>query len=580
MKHNFFFFVSIFTIWCVFTNLSLYAQSSKKIEIICEDSTVLLKLKKSGIKLHYKSEKEFTEKQNAILSYFHQKNYITATIDSVAKHQNGCQVYLFLGKVYQWGDISYNDSTAKILNTSNIDLPQKVNQTDIDNFYEKIIVFLEDRGYPFAQVYFQDFKFKDNIINAHLQIDKNQYILFDSLVIKGHAKITPYFLKGYLGLHKKKPYCESKFLKIPKLIEELPYVTQFQESGLVFYEDKADLYVYLNKRNTNQFDGYLGLVPVDENTGKVSVAGELNIKLQNMFKIGETIDLKWKAPETKSQNLYLNLTFPYLFGTSLGLDGLFSLEKKDTSYITMNYKIGALFSFLGNNYIKVYYNHSTSNVLLKDAYDALINRQISDYKNSFYGLDFMYRNLDFIYNPRKGYSLQINTGLGVRHIVKNTNIDQSYYDTVTFKTLSYKIAGNFAVYIPIKRFFAVTASLNGAAIFSPKIYANELYQIGGMNSLKGFDEESISASAYTIFNTEFRFIYSKFSYLNLFFNAAWYERKIENEYINDIPYGFGLGIAFDTKVGIFAISYALGSQFQNPISFKSGKIHLGMNLLF
>jgi hypothetical protein len=66
----------------------------------------------------------------------------------------------------------------------------------------------------------------------------------------------------------------------------------------------------------------------------------------------------------------------------------------------------------------------------------------------------------------------------------------------------------------------------------------------------------------------------------LFGNGAWYENIAVNRNIRDLPYGLGAGLSFETKAGIFVVSYALGSQFGNPISFRSAKVHLGISSLF
>jgi hypothetical protein len=39
-------------------------------------------------------------------------------------------------------------------------------------------------------------------------------------------------------------------------------------------------------------------------------------------------------------------------------------------------------------------------------------------------------------------------------------------------------------------------------------------------------------------------------------------------------------LAFDTKAGVFSLSYALGKQFDNPISFKTGVVSFGYIALF
>ena len=43
---------------------------------------------------------------------------------------------------------------------------------------------------------------------------------------------------------------------------------------------------------------------------------------------------------------------------------------------------------------------------------------------------------------------------------------------------------------------------------------------------------------------------------------------------------FGAGINFETKAGIFNLSYALGNQFGKGFDFRIGKIHAGLTALF
>jgi hypothetical protein len=50
--------------------------------------------------------------------------------------------------------------------------------------------------------------------------------------------------------------------------------------------------------------------------------------------------------------------------------------------------------------------------------------------------------------------------------------------------------------------------------------------------------------------------------------------------LTDTPLGFGVGTSFETKAGIFALTYALGQQFDNPIELRAGKIHFGFTSLF
>ena len=116
----------------------------------------------------------------------------------------------------------------------------------------------------------------------------------------------------------------------------------------------------------------------------------------------------------------------------------------------------------------------------------------------------------------------------------------------------------------------------GAFLYSPDIFENELYRFGGLKSLRGFDELTLLASQYLIGKIELRYLLEQNSYLALFANGAYYENRSGGNFIHDTPFGFGAGMTFETKLGIFSFNYALGKQFDNPILFRSGKIHFGL----
>ena len=445
---------------------------------------------------------------------------------------------------------------------------------------QKALTYLENHGFPFASIYLDSIAEKNDTVFAHLMIDKSMHCTFDSIVNRGNLKIAKKYLKAYLNLNRKKIYNESIVKQIPKLIQEIPFASQTQSPAVEFTEQKAALYLFLNKKRVNQFDGYIGLVPVSDRSGKVAVSGELNLHLMNLFTIGESIDLQWRATERYTQYLDIKVNFPYLFGTPLGVDGMLTLDKKDTTYLNMNYVIGLNYSFRGYNFVRVYFDYATSNILDKKLYENSNFLSYSDYRKTMYGFAFRFRDLDFIYNPRKGYDINLNFAVGTQKIVKNHNADAHFYDDLDLLTVRYRMQGKIKGYIPLHKRWVMVLGAEGGGIFGKQNLVNELFRIGGMNSLQGFDDLSIRASTYGVALWELRFLMAKIAYINTFFNAAWYEQKIKNNYLHDFPFGFGLGITFTTKAGLFYLSYALGKQLDNPISFKTGKIHFGLAVQF
>ena len=89
----------------------------------------------------------------------------------------------------------------------------------------------------------------------------------------------------------------------------MPFVDVVRPTGVAFVKDKAIVYLYLNKRTVNQFDGYVGITPQDENSGKIAFHGELDLALANLFRLGERITLHWQSSNRHSQNLDITAEF-------------------------------------------------------------------------------------------------------------------------------------------------------------------------------------------------------------------------------------------------------------------------------
>lgn len=117
-------------------------------------------------------------------------------------------------------------------------------------------------------------------------------------------------------------------------------------------------------------------------------------------------------------------------------------------------------------------------------------------------------------------------------------------------------------------------------MLNDNIFSNELFRVGGLKTMRGVDEASIFCSAYAIGTVEYRFLFEENGNFSAFVDLGWWEDDSREQYINDDPIGFGVGASFETKAGIFGITYALGQQFDNPIDLRESKVHFGFTTLF
>jgi len=429
----------------------------------------------------------------------------------------------------------------------------------------QMVTQLEKDGYPFASVFLDSMRTQMDTVFLNMMIDKSKLILYDSIVLKGDLKLSNSYLKSYLNFKKGKRYNEQSVQKISRLISELTFANEIQPSGIDFVEDKANLFLFLNKKKVNQFDGIIGFAPQNQFTGKIGFTGELKLLLINTLHLAESFSLHWQAPESSSQLLDISTQFSYLLNTPFGVDAQFHLDKKDTSYLKMNSVFSINYSFNGNNYIKTFIDYTFSNILLS----SNESNTYGNFNKTMYGIACNYKKLDFQYNPRKGIQFYVQASAGKKNNLTDEENKTRYAGLIDGKG-----------FIPIYKNWIFVLGIKSGFMLGDELYKNEFYRLGGMNSLQGFDELSIYANTYSFGLFEIRYRLNKMSYINGFFNGGWYEQNLVSEYFSDTPYGFGIGFAFETKAGIFNMSYALGSQQGNPLSFKTGKVHFGITVQF
>ncbi|MDR2411031.1 MAG: BamA/TamA family outer membrane protein [Bacteroidales bacterium] len=537
------------------------------------------------LKKYYRTPISIERHLQKLVLRLHNNGFNSAALDTIIVRENICIAQIYVGKKMIISQIIVDGMEKEEIQALKIK-PSLSNSKvfsieDVFLYSNKIATKLWNTGYPFATAKIEELVQQDSGYIATIAVEKNNFIVLDSMIIAGNLRLGKSFLYGYLGLKRRKAYNEHLMQQVPARIQELEFVNVTQPPGISFSDREAALYIYANKQKTNQFDGYLGIVPNDEVSGKVLLTGMLNLNLNNVLTAGENLRFNWQRIQVLSQNLDIYVDFPYLFYSSFGIDGEFMLEKRDTSYINLNFSVGIRYYLQQRNYIRAYYQFRNARLIAHSGLEYLSILPVDiDYNSHLYGLEIVFYKLDYFFNPRKGYAFSFSTAIGQRLIIKNNNIMDSLYKDINLSSMQVQLNGKFDIYFPIKNRWVWYVGLKAGHIQATQLFENEIFRIGGLKTIRGFDEQSIYASTYGILNNELRFIFSKKSYIQLFFDIAWYERKLNRMYLSDLPLGFGAGISFDTKAGIFSFNYALGKQLNNPVRFNTGKITFGYTALF
>jgi outer membrane protein assembly factor BamA len=559
---------------------------SQTIELKLHTKQSKSELTKLNYKKKFSSKKEALKEIDNVISTLQFKGYLLASIDSIYSDSSAITALITENKIYKIAYLKLGNLDPTLASKLGISEKLYFNKAfkykEVARSLEKIIVYYENNGHPFASVKLDSVNIFKEQFSAVLNVQKNKFFKIDSIKISGTAKVNQGFLNRYLAVKPGMPYNEESIKNISQKIKQLPFVSEKQMQRVQLTERTNKLILFLDKKNASQFDGIIGILP-DATTQKAVITGDLKLKVVNgVFKNGETFDLEWRRLQSQTQDFNGRVIYPYIFGTPIGIDYALKIYRKDTTFVDIINNIGLQYYFNGLNNIKVFYKQRGTSLISTSGYENITTLpEFADISTKSYGTGLFFEKLNYRFNPRKGYAMNVNAQTGNRSIKQNPKINDLAYEGLLLKSLQYQFEGTFAAYINFVGNHVLKLGVQGASVFGDAtLYKNELFRIGGLKTLRGFDEESIFASTYVIPTLEYRFLFAQNSAILLFAEGAWYENTSSGRYLNDTPVSIGAGVNFETKAGILTVNYALGSQFGNGFDLRNGKIHFGLTALF
>jgi outer membrane protein assembly factor BamA len=446
----------------------------------------------------------------------------------------------------------------------------------LNGLFSKTIADYENEGYPFASIFLDSLSTLSSRRKSELRADvfmsvkAGQRIVNDSLYVRSSQPLPYTYLSNYIDFKSGALYNEQRMQQTEKRLREIPFVQVKRWPEVRFEQGKADLFLFVERKKANYFNGVAGLRP-DEATGKTNVTGDAEVRLVNAFNRGEEFGVIWRKLQPLTQDLAVRAMVPYLFKTPLAIDGKLQIYKRDTSFTSVKLMAGAGVILPRNQRIRVFVERNRTD-RLTNFYTA---GDLANAQHTLYGLSAQLETLDYRWNPRRGFTLQIEGATGYR-VTSQPNAED-----VAFARKPLTRADALAeFYIPVFKRQTLLFGMKGAVIMSDSLYENEVYRIGGLRTIRGINEESIFATAWAVGTFEYRWLLEENSALFVFVDQAWYEYKGILGYVRDLPINVGAGANFETKAGIFTFNYALGKQFDNPVLVRNGKISFGFRSLF
>ena len=481
-----------------------------------------------------------------------ENNYYFTKIIKVSKADETVEIQFDKGKNYNEAEVKISPDLASELKikpaffTKNLDsVRQSINKTYVQ------------KGYVFSRVRTKYLGTNAaNIPQIQLSVVENSQRKIDGFVVKGYDKVPKRFVKNFEKEYLGKTYNEKMLSAINQSLINHSFITLERPPQTLFSKDSTNIYLFLQKRKVNSFDGIIGFG--NDKTDKFTFNGTLNLQFRNLFNGFESIGIYWQRNPDKGQTFDLQTDIPYMFKSNIGTNINVNIYRQDSAYAVVKMVPALYYNISNRRKLGVRSSFETSTVL--DS--TYVSGQ--DYSKKGFGIWYEFTQPTevelFIYKTKIRAEADYISGT---YTAAETNVKQYHY--FVFGERNFSLKGSH--WLNLK---AESAMLHSETALS----SNELLRFGGWNSFRGFNENSLLADSYYYLSAEYRYLVNTQAFFDIFGQYG----EMSNKTLNLRPkiYSFGMGFNFFLPIGLMSFQISNGSEAGSPFKFSDTKIHWGI----
>ena len=430
---------------------------------------------------------------------------------------------------------------------------------EVENFMKSKIALLEKKGYSLANLQLVNQRRIENNLISDLQVKLNAKRNITDLVIVGYDKFPTGIKKAITKKAKKATFNQDNLKQINDTFDKLQFVNQIKYPEILFTTDSTKIFVYVEKSKPNKFDGFIGFSNDDKS--KLTFNGYLDLQLQNILNTGEKFNLYWKNDGNKQTSFNIGTELPYIFKTPIGIKANLRIFKQDSTFQNTMTDLNLGYYFAYNTKAFVGYQKTTS-VDIQNTNSFSLN----DFTNTFLTSSFEHLELNpdsFIFSEKS--KVFVKFGTGNRTIASQKT---SQFFTQLDMNYNFNLNSKNSIFVRNQTFY----------LQSDDYIINELFRFGGINSIRGFNENSLQANAFTGIIAEYRYLLASNLYLHSITDFGYFQDKTAN--IEDRLLGLGFGFGLFTKNGLFNLVYANGSTSEQAIKLSNSIVHISFKTNF
>jgi outer membrane protein assembly factor BamA len=477
--------------------------------------------------------------KNILLAKYSELGYFWTDIsDTIIKQNENIAVRYIIkenepAKISEF-DILIDDTILKPI--YKIKHGQNFSKKFLDTQIQTMLDYYNNNGYPFAAIKPVNFLINDSTksISYNLKIERDSLVKINNIKFTGITS-NQSRLRQLLDI---KPNSSFSAIVLKRKLSRLSANGIFIDDYRIIKQDTLYSLMISGKDKKNQeISAAISYIPDNK-----EINGFFTLNLNNLFNTLRKIKIGWSSYSHYTDFL-LNYSDPYILGFSL--DGNINNIIYDTIYSKTDFNLEIKLPILDYTSLYFYsgYERTTSGIA-----------SIPNFQTIWIGQGLTIDRENIYDNSGLTYYIDLSTIFGSRNL--------SNYNQLLAKT-SMQTRFDF----PLLNNYKYLLDLSAKNLYSNRnlMKSDSLY-IGGVKTLRGYQENEFSTNRFILMQNEFTFFTSQKSNLYLFTDFA----VLNNTSDAQFKAGYGIGLRTTSKIGLVELDYGLPYK-ENLLK---GKIHL------
>ena len=546
----------------------------------------------------WKSEKTYSQSEikegfNRIITTYRQNGYVFAQLIPLPTSQAMDNSYVSInvkileGKRLRFGNVLPIGNTlfskSEILRELRLKNGSYFTKTKLEQGIEKIQYLYSEQGYPKVEIEptVTNLSPVKGKIDFALKIIEGVKVRLSEIKVSGLQKTKPHVVLREIPLKVNEVFNQRKIDQSYHRLRNLGYFHSIQpnllEEGMT--EDSIIYNAKVSEARTGRLMGILGYAPPVEGSDSVpQLTGVVEVSETNLLGTGRNVNFYWKSGLLKS--LSIGYREPWIFGKPISLGIAYHQLKQRSAFndteseeraasVSGNTRFGTFYeSQITLAYKQISFGGVTSQMPLTNPQDPSIsdgnlsidNQPIQRQRGTKHSVAvrFTRDSRDYYLNPTQGRRDSIAVELSRSDFkLRKIWLDIQQY----FQTWKNQI---------------IAIEIHGAAAWGINIPPTELFYLGGVNTLRGYDEDWFSGPRRVNAIFEYRFLMGRNSQIFTFVDAGSVTFVDRPSIFDKLRVGYGIGARLESKGGIIQLDYGLAAG----DSALKGKIHVKLGASF